>query len=68
MKGRKQLTRKGRLALKDRLEYLWGKRPPDAEKGTEHTADGMEVRTPSEAEFMGNLEKVARKPKPPADA
>ena len=52
-----------KLTLKERLEYVWRKRRPDPDTGTELTADGVEVRTPSEAEFLGNLEKVA-KPKP----
>lgn len=33
--------------------------------GHERTAEGEEVETPSESEFMGNLRKVARKPKQP---
>lgn len=49
-----------KLTLKERLEYVWRKRRPDPEKGTEHTADGMETRTPSEREFMTNLERVAK--------
>lgn len=54
MKGRHQLT------LKERLEYVWRKRKPDPKTGTELSADGVEVRTPSEAEFLGNLGKVAK--------
>ena len=50
-----------KLTLKERLENVWLKRRPDRRTGVEQTADGLEVRTPSEAEFMGNLEKVARK-------
>ena len=52
------------MTLKERLEYVWRKRKPDPETGTEFSADGKEVRTPSEAEFLGNLEKVSPKPKP----
>ena len=52
-----------KLTLKERLEYVWRKRKPDPVTGTELSADGTEVRTPSEVEFMRNLEKVA-KPKP----
>jgi len=55
------------LTLRERLEYVWKKRRPDPDKGTEQTADGMETRTPSEGEFFGNLEKVARRPKPEKD-
>jgi hypothetical protein len=36
-----------------------------ASPGHERTAEGEEVETPSESEFMGNLQKVARKPKQP---
>jgi hypothetical protein len=58
------MTGGSKLTLKQRLEYAWGKRRPDPEKGTELTADGIEVRTPSRSEFLGNLEKAA-KPKQP---
>ena len=35
-----------------------------AAAGHERTAEGMETRTPSESEFLGNLRKIARKPLP----
>ena len=44
----------------ERLENVWRKQKPDPVTGTELSADGVQVRTPSEAEFMGNLEKVAK--------
>jgi hypothetical protein len=34
----------------------------------ERTAEGMEVETPSESDFFGNLRKVARKPLPKRDS
>ena len=49
-----------KLTLKERLEYVWKKRRPDPATGTELSADGVEVRTPSRDEFLGNLEKVAK--------
>ena len=48
------------MTLRERLENVWRKQKPDPETGTELSAGGKEVRTPSEAEFMGNLEKVAK--------
>ena len=48
------------MTLRERLEHVWAKRKPDPETGTELSADGKETRTPSEAEFMANLEKVAK--------
>lgn len=51
------------MTLKERLENVWRKQKPNPETGTELSADGVQVRTPSETEFIGNLEKVA-KPKP----
>ena len=54
MSERKQLT------VRERLEYVWRKRKPDREAGTELTADGMDVRTPTRGEFFENLEKVAK--------
>ena len=48
------------MTLKERLEYVWRKRKPDPETGTELSADGKEVRTPSEAEFIANLQRVAK--------
>ena len=56
-----------KLTLKERLEAVWQKRRPDPETRRELSADGMETRTPSEAEFMGNLEKVVGRPKPEKD-
>ena len=48
------------MTLRQRLENVWCKRKPDPETGTELSAEGVEVRTPSEAEFMANLEKVTK--------
>jgi hypothetical protein len=39
-----------------------------ASEGHERTAEGMEVETPSESDFFGNLRKVARKPLPKRDS
>ena len=50
-----------KLTLRERLENVWRKQKPDPKTGTELSADGKEVHTPSEAEFMANLEKVAQK-------
>ena len=49
------------MTLRERLENVWRKQKPDPKTGTELSADGKEVHTPSEAEFMANLEKVAQK-------
>ena len=49
-----------KLTLKERLERVWRKQKPNPKTGTELSADGKETRTPSEAEFMANLEKVAK--------
>lgn len=38
-----------------------------SEPGHERTAEGMETRTPSRGEFLGNLGKIARKPLPRRD-
>lgn len=54
------MSERKQLSLIERLEYVWGKRKPDREVGTELTADGMEVRTPTRGEFFKNLEKVAK--------
>lgn len=51
-----------KLTLKERLENVWRKQKPDPSTGTELSADGVQVRTPSEAEFLGNLEKAAKPP------
>jgi hypothetical protein len=52
-----------KLTLRERLEYVWRKRRPDPDTGTEQSADGQEVRTPTYGEFIANLKKVAKKPK-----
>ena len=44
-------------------EQIEAQQNQPASPGHERTAEGEEVETPSESEFMGNLRKVARKPK-----
>src|SRR5260221_189254 len=53
-----------KLTLKERLELVWSKRRPDRRTGVEQTADGLEGRTPSEAQFMSNLVHLTRESRP----
>ena len=43
--------------LREEIEAQQGK---PADEGHEYTAEGVKVRTPSEDELFGNLEKVAK--------
>jgi hypothetical protein len=53
------------MPSKDLREQVDAQQNEPASPGYERTAEGMEAETPSESEFLGNLRKVARKPKQP---
>lgn len=59
------MSEENKLSLRERLEYVWRKHKPDPKTGTEMTADGIEIRTPTRGEFYDNLEKTAPPPKEP---
>jgi hypothetical protein len=45
-------------------EQIEAQQNEPAAPGHERTAEGIEIETPSEKDFFGNLRKVARKPLP----
>ena len=59
------MTPKTPSELRDQIEAQQNE--PTA-SGHERTAEGMEVETPSESDFFGNLRRVARKPLPKRDS
>ncbi len=46
--------------LKEQLELEAKLRPQDAPAHHERTAEGLEVRTPTREEYLGNLKKASR--------